>query len=460
MNDAQTERRMIKAEDNPWYCLATLYGVPDDNDDGLQGRNRVTWNRIMVKRANGRENLTRFAKSGKRADGDFSPFTPVEWHALEDNFLRRSGGKNLDALLSLATEIDFSWTEFYRSFQASGFIFPSAASFYSASFSDDAVFNGAAFSGDANFRSVAFRGNAIFSSAAFSGHAHFQKASISRAANFSEATFSGNANFGYTSVFGNATFKRAAFSWFANFHDAAFSGPVSFFDATFSGYVDFERANFRREVFFVNADLRGRTTFARATFNGFPPAFFNAKLHEGTTWNRDRAAWPLPSTVSDADDFITAYERLKLEMDRLKKHEDEMDFFALELASRRIQRGKWSAYGIFVFLYGLTSDYGRGIHRPALGLLATLLIGTVFQLPYFGLSLYIKVPEASQAIHALALSFANTFSLFGFRKDLISAETINHLSHGAKVIAAVQTILGFVWFFLLGLAIRNHFRLK
>src|SRR5437764_12915356 len=39
--------------------------------------------------------------------------------------------------------------------------------------------------------------------------------------------------------------------------------------------------------------------------------------------------------------FIYAYERLKLEMDRLKKHEDELDFFARELQCRRILHGDW-----------------------------------------------------------------------------------------------------------------------
>jgi hypothetical protein len=34
----------IKAEDNPWYLLATLYGVPEEGDDDLRTNNRVAWN--------------------------------------------------------------------------------------------------------------------------------------------------------------------------------------------------------------------------------------------------------------------------------------------------------------------------------------------------------------------------------------------------------------------------------
>jgi len=34
----------IKAEDNLWYLLATLYGVPREDGDGLIERNRRAWN--------------------------------------------------------------------------------------------------------------------------------------------------------------------------------------------------------------------------------------------------------------------------------------------------------------------------------------------------------------------------------------------------------------------------------
>ena len=38
----------IRAEDNPWYLLATLYGQPLNFRDDLVARNRVAWNRYMA----------------------------------------------------------------------------------------------------------------------------------------------------------------------------------------------------------------------------------------------------------------------------------------------------------------------------------------------------------------------------------------------------------------------------
>jgi hypothetical protein len=38
----------IKAEDNPWYLLATLYGVPERGDQELKDKNRRAWNRYFA----------------------------------------------------------------------------------------------------------------------------------------------------------------------------------------------------------------------------------------------------------------------------------------------------------------------------------------------------------------------------------------------------------------------------
>jgi hypothetical protein len=84
-----------------------------------------------------------------------------------------------------------------------------------------------------------------------------------------------------------------------------------------------------------------------------------------------REAWPLPKRKDKAKEFIHAYEHLKLEMDRLKKHEDELNFFALELQSRRVLLGPWGL-GLPIWLYGIFSDYGRSYFRP---LVAAFLSG-------------------------------------------------------------------------------------
>ena len=164
-------------------------------------------------------------------------------------------------------------------------------------------------------------------------------------------------------------------------------------------------------------------------------------------------------------------------MDRLKKHEDELDFFALELQSRRVWRGDWnklerlklvnrtislplrvlgkeiSLYrlteGLAIAIYGRFSNYGRSYVRPLKWLFGTALLpAAAFWL--FGPFYILK---------SLGLSFANTLNVFGFRKEFFP-DSLNCLPWGLDFLAAIQTILGTILLFLFGLGIRNKFRMK
>jgi hypothetical protein len=105
--------------------------------------------------------------------------------------------------------------------------------------------------------------------------------------------------------------------------------------------------------------MKGRTSFSDAKFLA-PPQCFNAKFLEGTTW--DGVQWPRATrNAHQLKEFIGAYERLKLEMDRLKKHGDELDFFARELQCQQVVLG-WK--GLPITLYGVLCGYGRYYVRP------------------------------------------------------------------------------------------------
>jgi Pentapeptide repeats (9 copies) len=220
--------------------------------------------------------------------------------------------------------------------------------------------------------------------------------------------------FHHTAVFSEATFSRGAsfvgatFTEEADFRNTTFSDDAYFGRATFASGACFQRAIFGSVASLVNATMKGPTSFEAAVFSSEPPRFFGAKLHEGTVWRQ--VTWPArPPDNASAGKFVDAYERLKLEMDRLKKHEDELDFFALELRSRRRLAGAFSGFPMAI--YGVLCDYGRSYIRPLLGLLVTIVVGAVLCLPHFGAS---KYPQA------IGLSLANTFGVLGFRKDFIA----------------------------------------
>ena len=57
---------------------------------------------------------------------------------------------------------------------------------------------------------------------------------------------------------------------------------------------------------------------------------------------------------------------------------------------------------------------------------------------------------------ALGLSIANTFALFGFQKYFSPEAYPNWVI----VVSGIQTVFGSILLFLLGLGIRNRFRMK
>jgi hypothetical protein len=199
--------------------------------------------------------------------------------------------------------------------------------------------------------------------------------------------------------------------------------------------VSFEGVAFAASSNFVNAELKSVTSFEGATFKTVPPEFFNAKLHQGTVWRGN--IWPpTPNKKYEAEQFIDAYACLKLEMDRLKKHEDELDFFALEMQSRRVLLGPWR--GRPIWLYGALSGYGRSYMRP---------LGALFVVVAIGAGAFWYFDAERTYGEALGLSAANTLNAFGFRRDFGLA--IDTPLAWLQVLAAIQTILGTILLFLI-----------
>jgi uncharacterized protein YjbI with pentapeptide repeats len=414
-----------KAEDNPWYLLATLYGVPGKGvDDELRKKNRIAWNRYFAASLN-EETRTKLSEEKRHPEQELRPFWPQELREVKAAFDKRRGSKTLD-LRSSDARIDFSNVEFDRDVSFEQYLF------------GDCSFQEAYFSGEAWFAGATFSDKAIFKGATFSGKAWYPRVTVSGKADFAGATFSVE-----------AWFPRATFSGGTDFRCATFSGVTLFSDATFSGVADFQGTKFLRRNFFINTEMKGETRFQSARFSTEPPKFFGAKLHEGTIWpsgNDKKKAWPIPESQDVAEDFIRAYERLKLEMDRLKKHEDELDFFALEMQSRRVLLGPLR--GLPIWLYGILSNYGRSYVRP----LAWFFVIAVACAPVF------RHFGAKATIDALGLSVANLLSVFGFRKDFNLP--IDSLPVALKILGATQTIVGGALLFLFGLGVRNKFRMK
>jgi hypothetical protein len=177
-------------------------------------------------------------------------------------------------------------------------------------------------------------------------------------------------------------------------------------------------------------------------------------MHEATEWHD--VVWPKPpSKKAQAQDQVYAYERLKQEMERLKKHEDEQRFFRRELRARRglnsILSGKW----LLNVGYQAMSDYGNSVTRPVLWLFGLFLAGAAI---FARAPIHCGTPMPIRL--ALKLSFANIFVFLPDKREIMIPEMVACLSDTTRLVGALQSISGVVLLFLLGLAIRNRFRMK
>lgn len=216
--------------DNSWYLLATLHGRPARADRELQARNRMAWNRYIV-RALDDATLTFLMKNKQYLADIAEPITAEEISEVKTVFTERHKEENSSIAVELPNVgllllrnfylMDFTNTQFKEMLQFDGYIFPGRVSFsnsslYSISFRDvtflDAVF---------------FEGANLFESS-------FQNATFFSTVVFENATFSSSADFRSTKFMHWAFFQKATFSSLTSFHKATFSSWALFERATFS----------------------------------------------------------------------------------------------------------------------------------------------------------------------------------------------------------------------------------
>jgi uncharacterized protein YjbI with pentapeptide repeats len=457
MSDAQ-KPELKRANDNPWYYLATIHGEQpiEGFDDDLARKNYQVW--------------SRWVGGALNAEGD-------ERAEFERNFANRKAGGSLE-IPDPDAIVDFSNTHFVRPVNFLAFHFPRAVDFSSATFSGGANFAQAQFHIKADFSSATFSGETNFGQAQFNtGEVEFQSATFSKRVdfqyatlvnpNFRSVTFSDIANFNHArfSGTGSATFHSAMFSSGAYFDWAEFNSGVDFGSATFSktanfnaatfNMASFKAATFSNPIHFINAKFTGSTIFAFARFEPQAPDFRGATMHEATEWHG--VIWPKPPrNKADAQQQVYVYERLKQEMERLKKHEDEQTFFRRELRARRGLVRALSGEWLLNFAYQASSDYGNSINRPLLWLFVVFAAGTAIfaRAPlYCGASMPIKL--------AAKLSFANIFVFLPDKREIMMTDKmVVCLSNTTQAVSAAQSLFSVVLLFLLGLALRNRFRMR
>ena len=368
-------------------------------------------------------------------------------------------------------------------------------SFEGFHFPGEAHFEGSGFGGEATFRGAKFFDVALFDRAVFSKGADFREATFSRRASFAGAQFGAEGRFDVARFSGHTSFDDAHFTTNGRFQRTTFSSVVSFLRTKFEGEARFVEMNCLGDVRFSDTELKGNTRFLRSRFlsdtqfggtnfggavNDFSYSYFarvadfrtaifaaapnlhGTTIHyatngEGGVWRRilRRAAHP---------DDTARYRRMKQLASEAKDHEREISFFADELRAKRFYEIDQFLSMVPNIAYDWLSNYGRSIARPVVGLL--LMIGIAW---FAIIEAHWRALDGDGAKLGASFVVATTNSalLLGADKWDLRARALKTIYPGSaadlgllgSVLAYSQSALSLFLFFLIGLALRNRFRI-
>lgn len=487
--------RLKPASENPWYVLMTVAGEQTAThfvsfDLDLHAQNRRYWNGWVAEALS--EDEKQALIETKRATGDdLTPLTDNErvaiTRALADrcpagkhpepgtcpDFRHSVVGPISSVAFLFPDGVNFAGATFEGATSFQGATFLNPVDFSRTTLARDTDFTGVSFLESVDFRHAVFRGDADFQGAHCSNNAFFEEAHFLEFAIFEGASFSESAYFVQATFSRITSFENAVFSEGANFQSATFADDIGLCGAVFCRNASFRGANFSGEALFSGAKFNGAVSFAPhpeqheparpVRFKRAPPEFFNSALHEDT--NFTDVAWPkVPDTREEAIRHRRAYERLKLLMDAQKRVYDEHFFHRKEMECREVEAKTWlTRWSIRAFR--VLSDFGWSLTRPIVGLGTTLALGwaLIFIAEWGDYNLGDwpagTKPEYLGFWQSGALSLSNVFGFLGFNRTFL-AEEVKTLTAFSEIVSGTQTVAGLILFFLLGLALRNRFRLK
>ncbi|MEQ1838102.1 MAG: hypothetical protein ABL858_07180 [Candidatus Nitrotoga sp.] len=344
--------------------------------------------------------------------------------------------------------------------------FGNGARFSDAQFGNDAMFNGAQFDNRARFCSAQFGNSAMFNGAQFGNGANFDGAQFGNGASFAAWDELITQNF-WRERGGEEFFVQQRGSYAGahglrsdafhgiSFRGAQFKGDVSFQGRTFLSKTDFGQTLDKMTVKTPDGERvipKGQPT----RFKGIPN-FHGCTLYQNTSF--DHAEFLAPPSAETA----RAYRTLKLAFAQQHAIREEQRFFKLEMQA---ETGIVTGHRKRLYqLYEIVSDYGFSHTRPfkywlyclvGFALIYGLLTGT------YGWNGNISWERTMQWAHYALL---NAVPLPGFDKTLEvlrgdlfpRGATIQLLLTVLEILHKTFSLLAF---FLIGLALRNLFKMK
>ena len=253
----------------------------------------------------------------------------------------------------------------------------------------------------------------------------------------------------------------------ADFRGAQFTEEAYFSSSCFEAHSYFQQAIFSEALDFTDVSFAQPTNFRQARFEKYYPILEGTNLHGKTTLTAQPKYWPKATDHSQYEGTYTqtlekaaaGCAHLRHNMTAQGLPDDAHFFFRREMGCKLAMAG--GVKKLPLWLYGKLSDYGYSYGRPLGGLIWLWLLWTLVYTPYFLSQEQVETlaTKTTALAKAAGLSFANIFAFFGFHSRFVEIEW-SKASNWLIAFTGLETILGFILLFFLGLGLRNQFRLK
>jgi hypothetical protein len=267
---------------------------------------------------------------------------------------------------------------------------------------------------------------------------------------FADAVFEGGAVFESSSFCGDAIFDKVDFKDTAIFRNSKFLDVVSFANSIFNQEVPNSRIDFTDCIFSRSVSFRD------ALFKMVYPNFSGAVLHDQTKFTAKSHFWPRDKQI-DPEQAKASCAVIRHNLGKQGLPEEEHFFFRREMGFAAQIGGWWQRLPYRVF--GMVSDFGYSIQRPALWLFGLWL--SVAMINHVVLQWAATRHSAEyHVVQAFGLSFANQFPVFGLQARWFSADFLSCLNPWLKALGGAQTVVALPLLFFFALGLRTRFRMR
>jgi uncharacterized protein YjbI with pentapeptide repeats len=381
-----------------------------------------------------------------------------------------STGPNYFENFEFGDHADFSRAVFPSGSSFTGAKFGRSCKFVGTRWGDSSTFCKAVFGENAHFDGAQFGGATLFDEAEFINDTYFIGAQFGGATQFLCAKFHGYVNFSaldWDRVKQLTGWTDTQFLEAKNFSSGRGIAPDNFDQIDFRGaqFLGVPASNGESSVDFSNRIFLGKTEFTLCDDKPIKfysvPKFHGCKIHQDTNFTLENKDFP---EATGNDKTARAYRTLKLAFSEHHAIREEQFFFRLEMEEETLRETglkRWLFQG-----YKTLSDYGFSFTRPLkYGILGVLVLTAVYGL----LSVAGQCTFSGNACHFapqwLEFSLLQTLPLPGL-DNLSEAASKTFWPQGASwklglsALVIVHKTISLAALFLMGLALRNLFKLK